>query len=85
MTTETSTDKPFDWLKASKDFLEGRTIQFVRYLTEEEAEDMGWTYRPIVMFLDNGEYCFPMADDEGNEGGALATSDEQLQTIPVFY
>jgi hypothetical protein len=69
------------WTEIAK-MLEGRTIVHVRYLTEEEAED--WFGRPVVMFLDNGEYIIPIADDEGNDGGALATSYEDHSVLPVM-
>ena len=69
------------WTEIAK-MLEGRTIVHVRYLTEEEAED--WFNRPVIMFLDNGEYILPIADDEGNNGGALATSYEDHSVLPVI-
>ncbi len=59
------------WTKKSKEVLEGRTIVEVRYLNDEEMEDIGWSSRPIVFFLDNGTYCTLSSDDEGNDGGVL--------------
>ena len=59
------------WNKIAKDTLQGRTIVEVRYLTDEEMEDMGWYSRPICFFLDNGVSCILSADDEGNDGGVL--------------
>ena len=59
------------WTKKSKEVLEGRTIVEVRYLTDEEMEDIGWDSRPIIFILDNGTYCTLSADDEGNDGGVL--------------
>ena len=41
------------WTEIAK-MLEGRTIVKVRYLSEEEADDLDWYCRPVVMFLDNG-------------------------------
>ena len=40
-------------------------------MSAAEAESMMWSYRPIVLELDNGALIFPAADDEGNNGGAL--------------
>ena len=71
------------WTEIAK-MLEGRTIVGVRYMSEEESEDQDWYCRPVIMFLDNGEYIFPMADDEGNDGGALATSYEDHSVLPVI-
>ena len=59
------------WNKISQDVLQGRTIVEVRYLTDEEMEDMGWYSRPICFVLDNGTYCTLSCDDEGNDGGVL--------------
>ena len=77
------TDTEKKWTEIAK-MLKGRTIVGVRYMCEEEAEDQDWYSRPIVMFLDNGEYIFPMADDEGNNGGALATSYDDHDLLPVI-
>ena len=59
------------WTTKAKEVLEGRTITEVRYLTDEEMNEMGWYKRPICFFLDNGEYCILSCDDEGNDGGVL--------------
>jgi len=37
----------------------------------------------VIEFQD-GSWIFSMADDEGNDGGAYATSDGNLDTIPVM-
>jgi len=59
------------WTKKSKDVLQGRTIVEVRYLNDEEMEQLGWYKRPLCFILDNGEYCVISCDDEGNDGGSL--------------
>ena len=59
------------WNKISQEVLLGRTIVEVRYLTDEEMEDIGWYSRPICFILDNGTYCTLSSDDEGNDGGVL--------------
>lgn len=59
------------WNKISQDVLQGRTIVEVRYLNDEEMEDIGWSSRPICFVLDNGTYCTLSCDDEGNDGGVL--------------
>ena len=75
-TTETKkklTKKQLDarFEKYASDKMRGRTIDEVRYLTQEEADGLGWHSRPIVLFLDNGTILFPSRDDEGNDGGVL--------------
>ena len=80
-----------DWVKYGKDHLEGRTITEVRYLTNKEAEQMGWYHRSIVMQLDNGTIIMPSRDDEGNDAGALFGFDpneqkeEQHIVFPVIW
>jgi hypothetical protein len=59
------------WTSQAKKVLLKRTIVDVRYLTDEEMEDMGWYSRPLALFLDNGEHLIISADDEGNDGGAI--------------
>lgn len=56
--------------------LEGRTIETVRKMTEEEFEDnfstTGLRFKTApVLVLDNGTKLFPAADHEGNGTGAL--------------
>lgn len=73
-----------NWQKESEKFLVGKTIKSVRYMTDEEAKEIGWFKRPLIVIFDDGEYVFASADDEGNEGGALFTSDADLYCIPVM-
>lgn len=62
----------------------GKTVKDVGFMRKEDQYDMGWGYRPIVIIFEDGEYVFPMADDEGNEAGALATSVEGCETVGVL-
>lgn len=72
MTTfKTTTEVHNHWTKKSKEVLEGRTIVEVRYLNDDEMEQLGWYKRPVCFILDNGEYCVVSCDDEGNDGGSL--------------
>ena len=64
--------------------LVGRTIVKVEYLSQEEADKNYWYKRPIALVLDDGNWLIPMSDDEGNDGGAIATSFKELDTIPVL-
>ena len=72
------------WTEKARKLLVGRTIAAVRYMTEEEAADSDFYSSPIVIIFDDGSYIFPMRDDEGNDAGALATSDEENPTLPVI-
>ena len=71
------------WEEIARDQLGGRKIVAVRYLTDAERDRMAWTSRALVIFLDNGTFFFPASDDEGNNAGALFTSDKQNPIIPV--
>ena len=77
--------KQTKWEKDISKFLVGKTIKKIEYLTEQEANECGWNQIPLVIIFTDGSYIFPMADDEGNNGGAIATSSKELQTIPVMW
>ena len=68
---KTKEDRQVFWNQKAKEVLEGRTIVEVRYLNDEEMENIGWNSRPICFILDNGTYCTLSQDDEGNDGGVL--------------
>lgn len=51
--------------------LVGRTIVGVRYLDVGEISRLGITHQPVCLQLDDGALLWPMADDEGNDAGAL--------------
>lgn len=72
------------WIQDIEKVLLGRRIFKVRYMTKKEAEDIGWENRAVVLVLDNGISIFPSMDDEGNNAGAIFTTDKDLETIPVF-
>ncbi len=55
--------------KMSK-MLKGRKIDSCRYMTRQEADDMGWYKRPLIIFFTDGSYLMLQCDDEGNDGGA---------------
>jgi hypothetical protein len=71
------------WTKAASKLV-GRKIAGVRYTTQEEAEEYMWSSRPVVLVLDDGAYLIPLRDDEGNDGGALATSYDEPSLLPVL-
>lgn len=71
------------WITRTAAALVGRTITAVRYLSTEEANDLDWSSRCVVLTLDDGTQLYPAADDEGNNAGALFTTLADLDTIPV--
>ena len=72
------------WNKKASDFLVGKTIKSVRYMTDKEMNDFMWYHKPVIIDFTDGSWIIPQSDDEGNDGGALYTSDENLSIIPVI-
>ena len=72
------------WTDVAKKVLLNRKIVDVRYMTDDEALDMGWSYRPVVIHLDDGNLVFASCDDEGNDGGALFTTLPDKSVLPVL-
>ena len=72
------------WSREISEKLVGRRIVKVRYMTKDEAKDCGWYNAAVVLTLDNCVSIYPMSDDEGNNAGAIATTDEDLPVIPVI-
>lgn len=71
-------------LIALRKAIEGKRITEIGYMQKPDAIFQGWGYRPIVLVLEDGTTLFPMADDEGNEAGALATTVEGCETVGVL-
>ena len=72
------------FIKEIKDVLVGKKITDIRYMTVEEADEYMWDKRPVIIELDHTDLISPQADDEGNNGGALATTFEKLPLIPTL-
>lgn len=72
------------WTRDVAKVLVGRKIVGVRYLTNEEKDELGWHARAVVLELDNGVLVYPSQDDEGNGPGALFTTSPEMETIPVI-
>ena len=70
------------WTKRVQKFLLGQKIVKVEYMSEEDAEDMGWDSRPIQIRLSNGIWLTPTQDDEGNDGGSISTNTTDI--IPTL-
>ena len=79
-----------NWNTIAQKFLVGKTIENARYLSKEEMnecfgeEDYGGMKVPLVIEFTDGSWIFPMSDNEGNDGGALATSSQEEPTLPVI-
>lgn len=75
------------WNNQAAKTLVGKKIIMARYLTKEEAEDMGWYKRGLVFRLDDSTECILSADDEGNDSGVLFfANDETLNgVLPSLY
>lgn len=72
------------WVGRMEKVLVGRQISKIRYMTDEEQDNMGWSYKAPVIELDNGDSIFPSSDDEGNDAGSLFTTFEELSVIPAI-
>lgn len=83
-TTKTTNQMKKEWGERASKHLKGKVIAEVRYLTEEEAKSLLWFHSTLAIFFTDGSYIFPSRDDEGNDAGALFTSFEDLDTIPVI-
>ena len=72
------------WTEDASKLLLDKTIVEVRYMTDEEQTSMHWDSKPIILILNDGTAIYPSRDDEGNDAGALFTTNEDLPTIPVI-
>lgn len=68
----------------AKRMFEGRIIKEVRYISDEEAGAVGLNNKGLVFTLDNGTLVWPVSDDEGNDSGAIHTSDNECRILPTF-
>ena len=73
-----------EWIALISKHLVGKKIARIEYMSGEEADDYGWYSRPVAIGLDDGTWLVPMSDDEGNDGGAITTTINEIQTIPVL-
>ena len=78
------TDYAEEWGVKAMLLLVGRKIERVRYLTEKERREFGWSQRSLILILDDGTHIWPSADDEGNNAGSFFTTNSDLMTIPTI-
>jgi len=72
------------WSERITKQLVGKKIKSISYMTEEEVNAKYWSRSAVVIELEDGTCLFPSSDDEGNEAGAIFTTLEELQIIPVI-
>ena len=73
------------WNKEANDLLLNKKIVKVEYMHSEEAKDSMWDNRGVRLILDDGTNVLPMADDEGNDAGALWLGDGRMEKVlPVL-
>jgi hypothetical protein len=79
------------WSKTANALLSGFQLRRAYYMPAASVEAMGWHASSVVieLFDPNGDKddirLFPMQDDEGNNAGALATSDKEDPVLPVIW
>ena len=72
------------WTGKVKKALLGKRIVKVEFMNPDSVEKNMWGKRPICLLLDDGNWIYPMMDDEANDGGAMGTTYDKLDTIPVL-
>lgn len=72
------------WGDLAAKILLGRQITKVGYLSKKEVESLGWDHASLAIELDDGTTLWASRDDEGNDAGALFTTNDKLLTIPVI-
>ena len=65
--------------------LNGKTIERVERLSQEDCDAMRWYKKPVVIVFTDGSYMIPMADDERNEGGSMLYHDETKDKTTLIY
>ena len=78
-------DLDIQWANEANKHLKGKTIEEVRYMTEDEVSDNMWYKRAIVIHFTDGTIAYPVMDDEGNDGGAMYFQDDnKTHVIPTL-
>jgi len=72
------------WTEAVVDKLVGKTIKSVEFMSTSKADEWMWSKRPLTIRLSDGHELIISMDDEGNDGGSIFTSYEDLPTIPAL-
>lgn len=72
------------WTQIAKTLLLNKTITEVRYMSDEEVEELGIDNKPIQFKTSDGHWFTAMGDDEGNGGGSLHTNHSEHSKYSVI-
>lgn len=73
------------WTEIAEKRVLGKQIVAVEYMSDQEADNIGWYKRPVAFKLNDGSWLYPQADDEGNDGGAIVyINKEDSEVFPVI-
>ena len=70
------------WITRANTALAGRRILEVIYANRDDTRALGWSLRPPVLVLSGGLQLWASTDTEGNDAGALMTTDPAAATLP---
>ena len=70
------------WGGLAKKFLVGKKVREVRYMNDEELENLGFETANLVIWFDDGSFLYASMDDEGNDSGVICTSDPNTECYP---
>jgi len=82
---ETNQDLTKKWEKKASDFLVGKTIRAVEYMSDKEVKENGWYASNVKIIFTDGHWITPSADDEGNNSGVLFTTSKEIPVIPHIF
>ena len=71
-----------DWSGDATKIFKGKKVVKIRYTNKSESEELGWYQAAPVILFDDGSWILASSDDEGNDGGVLFTSSDDMPTIP---
>jgi hypothetical protein len=74
------------WQSYAEENLVGKKVVSVRYMTDDEANSIGWYSRPLIIQFEDGTTIYSSRDDEGNDGGSMhGAIDGEGLTFPVLH
>ena len=72
------------WETIGRKLLVGLKVVDVRYLTDEEQQDIGWYEKSVVIHFNDGTVIYCSSDDEGNAAGALFYQTPRAEKVKEF-
>lgn len=73
--------RKLEWERKMRPLI-GREIVDARYMDAGERAACGFFHSCLVLQLDDGTLLYPMADDEGNDAGAMAIQPGSIPGMP---